>query len=170
MCLNTESIFTKIYAAKSKPFTVGILYRPPNKINCVICIDQIFSQVNTLEIWEYYLLGGFNINLLFKGRDLQQQDWKNSLYRNVASNKKKLESRFSNSLEQILTPSTRINDRAATLTDHILTNSSHKVSQSGVSGLSNHDLIFSTQKKLPIKFHKHKILVKLIKHDIIDFL
>lgn len=71
--------------------------------------------------------------------------------------KKYLESQFSNSLEQILTPSTRTND--ATLIDHILTNSSHNVSQSSVSGLSNHDLIFSTQKKLPLKSHKHKILV-----------
>lgn len=73
--------------------------------------------------------------------------------------KKYLKSEFSNSLEQILTLSTRTNDRTATLIDHILTNSSHNVSQSSVSGLSNHDLIFSTQKKLPLKSHKHKILV-----------
>ena len=160
MCLNTESIFTKIYATKWKPFTVGILYRPPNKMNCVNCIDQIFSQVNTLEIWEYYLLGDFNINLLFKGEGIfSNRTGKTAYIEMLPLTKKYLESQFSNSLEQILTPSTRTNDRTATLIDHILTNSSHNVSQSSVSGLSNHDLIFSTQKKLPLKSHKHEILV-----------
>ena len=70
MCLNTESVFTKIYPPKSKPFIVGILYIPPDKIDFVNCIDQIFSQVNTFETRECYLLGGFNINLLFEGEGI----------------------------------------------------------------------------------------------------
>ena len=36
MFLNTESIFTEIYLKKSKPFIVGILYRPPEKSTLLI--------------------------------------------------------------------------------------------------------------------------------------
>ena len=43
--------------------------------------------------------------------------------------KKYVEFSFSYSLEKILTSPTRTTDRTATLIDHVLTNSSHKVSQ-----------------------------------------
>ena len=52
-------------------------------------------------------------------------------------------------------------DQTATRTDHILTNSPDKVSQSGFIdlGLSDHDLIYCRKTFLP-KSHKHnKILV-----------
>ena len=38
-----------IYPPKSKPLIVGTLYRPPDKIDFVNYIDQIFSQFNKLE-------------------------------------------------------------------------------------------------------------------------
>ena len=52
---------------------------------------------------------------------------------------------------------TSTTDRAETLFDHILTNSSHKFSQSRVLdlGLSDHDLTFYIMKTLKRKSHKH---------------
>ena len=44
MRLNTESIFTEIYLPKPKPFIVSILYRPPDKVDCVNCIEQIWGN------------------------------------------------------------------------------------------------------------------------------
>ena len=66
ICVLIRSIFTEIYLPKSKPFIV----RPPDKINYVNCIDQIFSQIITLEIQEHYLFGDLNRNLLFKGEEV----------------------------------------------------------------------------------------------------
>ena len=55
---------------------------------------------------------------------------------------------LSYSSKQIITA--RTTDKTAALIDHVLTNSSHKVSQSGVIDLDFfvHDLIFSTLKTL----------------------
>ena len=36
MCLNTENMFAEIYLPKSKPITVGTLYRPPYKSTLLI--------------------------------------------------------------------------------------------------------------------------------------
>ena len=41
-CLIMESIFTEIHLTKSKPLIVGILYRTPQNIDFVNCIDQSF--------------------------------------------------------------------------------------------------------------------------------
>ena len=93
--------------------------------------------------------------------------------------KKYLEFCFSNSLEQIITAPTTTTDRTVILTDHVLTNSSHQVRQSGLIhlSLSDHNLIFCTRKTLPEKtpyldtFHAvpksrrhNEILVRSIKY------
>ena len=64
---------------------------------------------------------------------------------------------FSHSPEQIIMPPIMTTDRAKTLVDHILTNSSHKFSQSGVIylGLSHHDFTFYTTKTLKQKSRKY---------------
>ena len=46
---------------------VGIPYRPPDKIDLVNCMNQIFNEHNKLETQECYLRD-FNLNLLFKGK------------------------------------------------------------------------------------------------------
>ena len=53
-----------------KPFAVGILYRPPDKIVFANCIDQIFSLLNKLKTQERFLLGDFNIKLSFKVEEI----------------------------------------------------------------------------------------------------
>ena len=42
-CINTESIFIKIFLPKSKPVLIGILYRPPDKYDFVNCLERAFS-------------------------------------------------------------------------------------------------------------------------------
>ena len=42
-------IFTEIYVPKSKPFIVGILYRPQDKIDIINYTDEIFNQFNTFD-------------------------------------------------------------------------------------------------------------------------
>ena len=53
-----------------KPFAVGILYRPPDKIVFANCIDQIFSLLNKVKTQECFLLGDFNIKLSFKVEEI----------------------------------------------------------------------------------------------------
>ena len=62
-CINTESIFIKIFPPKSKPVLTGFLYRPPDKYNFVNCIERSFSDTNVIEFPECYLLGDINLNL-----------------------------------------------------------------------------------------------------------
>lgn len=81
--------------------------------------------------------------------------------------KKYLQFCFSHNLEQIITSPAKTTDRTETLIDHVLKNSSQEGSQSRVIdvGLSDHDIIFWTRKKLKPKTHKHcKILVRSFKH------
>ena len=52
---------------------------------------------------------------------------------------------------------TSVTSKTATLVDHVLTNSSQKVSQSGVIELdiSDHDLVYCTRKTPFLKLNKH---------------
>ena len=70
MSRNTESSFTEKYLPNSKRIIVDILCSLPDKIYFVFCINHIFRQFNTLETQECFLLGDFNINLLFNGEEI----------------------------------------------------------------------------------------------------
>ena len=73
MNLDTKSISKEIYLPKSKPFMIGILYRPPDKIDIVTCLHQNF--INTLQIKQCHFRGDFNMKL----KNLQKLNCKNSL-------------------------------------------------------------------------------------------
>ena len=64
------------------------------------------------------------------------------------------------SLEQLISVPTRITESTATLIDHVLTNSSHNIIQSGVieMSLSDHALIYCTQKTTKLESKKHNKL------------
>ena len=71
------------------------------------------------------------------------------------------------SLKQLITCPTRVTCNTSTLIDHILTNSTEKIFQSGTidSGISDHQLIFCTRKVKQVKFHKHSIVsLRSLKH------
>ena len=49
---------------KSKPITVGIIYRAPNQVHFIDHFNNALGKL-PFQSNEIYLLGGFNINLLF---------------------------------------------------------------------------------------------------------
>ena len=61
------------------------------------------------------------------------------------------------SLKQLITCPTRATCNTSSLIDHILTNSTKKIFQSGIiyCGMSDHQLIFCTRKVKRAKFNKH---------------
>ena len=63
-------------------------------------------------------------------------------------------------LKQLITSPTRVTENSSSLLDHILTNSTDRVSQSGVvdTSLSDHQLIYCTRKISRIKFNAHKYI------------
>ena len=58
-----EHVFFDILIPKTKPISIGILYRPPNANNFfeTFLIDLKKNNFNNNE---FYILGDFNINLL----------------------------------------------------------------------------------------------------------
>ena len=74
---------------------------------------------------------------------------------------------YSYSLEQLISVPARITESTATLIDHVLTNPPHKIIQSGVieMSLSDHELIYCTQKTAKLKSNKHNELnIRTIKN------
>ena len=61
-------------------------------------------------------------------------------------------------LRQVISTPTRITENKSSLLDHILTNTYENVPQSGVIdiGLSDHQLIFTTRKKINDKNNRHR--------------
>ena len=57
-----ENIFFEILLPKTKPITVGIIYRSPNQNNFLKTLNETFAKLDTLKK-ELYILGDFNINL-----------------------------------------------------------------------------------------------------------
>ena len=67
---------------------------------------------------------------------------------------------YSYSLEQLISVPTKIMESTATLIDHVLINSPHKIIQAGVieMSLSDHELIYCTPKTTKLKSNKHNEL------------
>ena len=57
----------EIHLPKTKPITVGIVYRPPNQTNFVKTLNENFAELDTTNK-ETYILGDFNINLYHNGK------------------------------------------------------------------------------------------------------
>ena len=75
------------------------------------------------------------------------------------------------SLKQLRTCPTRATCNTSSLIDHILTNSTGKISQSGIieCGMSDHQLIFCTRKVNRTKFNKHNnVFLRSLKHYAIN--
>ena len=137
-----------IHLLKTKPITIGILYRPPNQDNFIDILSKDFSKLQT-EANETYILGDLNINLLQNG--IYILDKNNNFLDNVISSsiiKKYKEFCCTFGLKQIIQHPTRITCNTSTLLDHILSNSDDKVIQHGIIdvGLSDHQLIYFTRK------------------------
>ena len=57
----------EIHLPKTKPITVGIVYRPPNQTNFIKTLNENFAKLDTTNK-ETYILGDFNINLYHNGK------------------------------------------------------------------------------------------------------
>ena len=154
-----ENILFDILLPKTKPFTIGIFYRPPSQNDFV---EKISSGFNKLlpEEKEIYILGDFNINILINGKSVldnnKNVEINSTLAPFITTQYNEFCSLFS--LKQLIKEPTRITSTTSTLIDHVLTNSFQKICQSGVidTSLSDHQMIYCTRKVLRMKTHAHK--------------
>ena len=56
-----ENIFFVIFLPRTKPITIGVIYRPPSQINFLQTLNENFTKLHTLKK-ELYMLGDFNLN------------------------------------------------------------------------------------------------------------
>ena len=156
---NIENIFIEIMLPKTKPFCVGIFYRPPNQYSFLDDITTGFSKLSQ-ETRDFFILGDMNINILINGKMIFENN-KNSLSSNaplstILIKYKEFCSLFN--LRQLIKSATRITSNSSSLIDHILTNAEDKISGSGIidTSLSDHQLIFCTRKIIKTKCYTHK--------------
>ena len=148
LCFNTRGlnckvieniIFDKILP-KSKPITICVFYRPPNQANFMELIVKSFSLLN-LKDNEIYLLGDFNINLLQNGNYILNRKGMAVCQGAVHTLINKYQE-FCQilSLKPLITCPTRVTCNTSSVIDHVLTNSSEKIFQSGIidCGMSDH--------------------------------
>lgn len=135
-----ESIWVDILLQKTKPITVGCVYRPPDQSNFLDTFQDSLATVDLVN--ELYILGDFNI-------DISRSSSLSGKYNNVL----KL---FG--LSQLINEPTRITDHSQSLIDHIVTNQSEKICQHGCIefGFSDHVATFCTRKIVRGLFSGHK--------------
>ena len=125
-----ENLFFNILLPKTKPILVGIVYRPPDQSRFLERLTSAIINTNDFNNQEVYMLGDFKMNLINNKKNVPNGIKK---YRECCSQ---------HGLKQLITSPTRITMTTTSLLDHILTNSSERVSQSGVAdvGLSDHQM------------------------------
>ena len=144
---------------KTKPISIGILYKPPRQTRF---LEQMVTDFESLELNnELYILGDFNIDLLFKGNYILNKTQKSKNHFTGFSPEIKKYNRFCSihGFKQLINCSTRITCNASTIIDHILTNAKDNISQPVVintAAISDHNMIHCTRKIRKTKYNKHK--------------
>ena len=133
-----------------------MFYRPQNENDFLNIFSNEFQQIDS-KTNKMYFLGDFNISLLQNRKFIlkENQSYKLKSFSSALVNKyKELCQRVS--LTEIFKETTRITCSLSTLLDHILTNSSEKLSQKGVInvGVSDHHSKYCARK---IKRIEHKL-------------
>ena len=159
--LPIENIFVDILLPKTRPFSVGVIYRPPNQNNFIEDFSESFCKLFP-ELNDIFILGDVNINIFLNRKNILQD---NKAYLAISST---LETNFKKyrefcstfSLVQMINSPTRITANSSSLIDHILTNASDKISKAGIIdiGISDHQLIFCTRKLFRPKTNNHKTI------------
>ena len=115
---------------KTKPFIVGVCYRPPKQSCFYDILSEINNNTNIFFEYECIVLGDFNTNV--------QSSKSCSLL--------KAFKQFCSccNLSQLIKEPTRITDQSSTLIDLILVSNPDKICNSGViqSGISDHNIIY----------------------------
>ena len=145
---DVENIFFDLLLPKAKPILVGILYRPPSSSGFLKKLDLAISKTENFDNQEVFILGDLNIDLMSS--------------RGSKSNGIKRYKEFCSlhGLRQLIQEATHITETSETLLDHIISNSTQKVSQHGVLnlGLSDHQMIYCTRKSTRAKNYDHKYI------------
>ena len=119
-----ESIFIEITYPRSKPYVVGLVYRPPSSNQK--WIDSFKTQIGYIsdKYKEFYLVGDFNLNFNpLKG--FTNSKWTNFLLKV--------------GLTQIVNTPTRVSKSSSTIIDHIYCASTDNVINVNVPGISISD-------------------------------
>ena len=129
---NIENIFIDLLFPKTKPISVGIIYKPPSQTQF---LEQMITEFEALDLNnEIYVLGDFNINLLFRGKYvLNKPNETKKIDKDLLPEIKRYKEFCSMyGLSQLIDCPTRITCNTSTLIDHILTNTQENISQLGV--------------------------------------
>ena len=131
---NFEAVFVDILFPKSRPFLVGVCYRPPSDCNFLAKFRGVIDRLDLAN--EAYILGDFNVCMSKAQSSLARQ------YLGILN---------SFSFTQLITDPTRITASTKSILDHILTNSVSKVVKSGVLdwSLSDHQAVFFIRGRPP---------------------
>ena len=62
---NIEHIFVDLFLPKTKPITIGVLYRPPKQNGFLRDLSVALQNIPNFNNREIYILGDININLLY---------------------------------------------------------------------------------------------------------
>ena len=139
----TEVILVDILLPKTKPITVGSIYRPPKDSTFLDKLEKVFSLLRS--DCESCIMGDINIDLNQRNSSLCKK------YEHVL----KLYG-FSQLIDKV----TRFSKNSSSLIDHILCNTADSISQSGTLniGLSDHVAIYCTRKITRMKFGTHNTI------------
>ena len=152
-----EDLWIEILLPHTKPIYLGTCYRNDKNHNLIKSLDNSLSKVR--QDCDSIVLGDFNIDIL-KSKTKLCKDYKSLLtYYNC---------------KQLVHSPTRVTEKTSTLLDHIFTNNTNKISQSGVLplGLSDHFLTYCTRKSIRAHIGTHKTLsIRSLKnYSTVDFL
>jgi len=129
-----ELLAVEIKQPNSKPFLVITWYRPPN--SNAQCFDKFRDLIQNIDnkYDEIYILGDLNCNLLANPLG--------------APSLRLLDILDEFQLEQIIDKPTRVTEHHKSLIDHLITNASNMISDSGVCemSISDHNLVFIVRK------------------------
>ena len=132
-----EDLWIELLFPKTKPIIVGTCYRAPENSAAKDCIEATLNKL-TPE-YDTILLGDFNYCLL---------DNKVNKFSEMMT---------THGFSQIINKPTRVTNKSSSLIDHIYTNNTDKISQTGVieSGISDHFITYCTRKKIKDLVGKH---------------
>ena len=142
-----EDLWLELLFPKTKPLFVGTCYRAPKNSTAKECIETTLNKLP--PECDTQLLGDFNYCTL--------------------NNKVNKFSQMmtTNGYTQLINTPTRVTNNSSSLIDHIYTNNTDKISQSGVieSGISDHFITFCTRKTFKDTVGKHtRIRIRSMKN------
>ena len=77
-CCNTENFFIDIFLPKSKPISVGVLYRPSYKPDFIEHLNNYLKESKISNTQECYLICDFNVNLLSGNKMILEKQYSDS--------------------------------------------------------------------------------------------